>query len=157
MSPTPRDDAPLGTRVKLGIHTFRLDEMLEFARAFDPQPFHVDEEAARRSHFGALVASGWHTAAMWMKYSVAYQQAKAEAQRAAGETPVVRGPGIGFKNLRWLKPVYAGDTLTFFTELKDKRPSAGKPGWAVATMYNSVINQHGDLVMDFEIAALHHL
>lgn len=147
-------DVPLNTRVNLGFHTFALEEVLAFARAYDPQPFHIDADAARRSHFGAIVASGWHTAAMWMRHSVTYHQKRAAEAQARGETALVRGPGIGFRNLQWLKPVYVGDTITFYSELRERRPSKGRPGWAVITVYNSAINQHADLVMDFEISAL---
>jgi len=147
-------ELPLNTRFTLGAHTFTEDEILAFARAYDPQPFHIDAEAAKRSHFGGLVASGWHTAAMWMRYSVAWHAARRAEVEARGQGLPARGPGLGFKDLRWLKPVYVGDTITFHGEIRERRPSKGQPGWSVVTAYNSATNQHGDLVLDFTISAL---
>ena len=95
-----------GTAIKLGVHAISRDEILDFARQFDPQPFHVDETAAEKTHFGGLCASGWHTAALWMRYMVRYQTGQRQSP-LAGISP-------GFRDLKWLKPVYPGDTLTFF-------------------------------------------
>lgn len=148
------DDIEVGAREVLGHHTFTEAEIVAFARAYDPQPFHVDPEAARRSHFGALVASGWHTAATWMKYFVAYNVRTTEAQRARGEKAPTVGPSSGFTNLRWLKPVYAGDTITYATEAKEKSSSRSRPEWGILRAYNSGTNQHGDLVIDFESVVL---
>lgn len=144
------DDIQVGARRTLGSHLFTREEILEFARAYDPQSFHVDEEAAKRSHFGALVASGWHTAATWMRYLLE-ERARDDAQRAArGEKLPAFGPSPGFKNMRWLKPVYAGDTITYATEVREKVPSKSKPDWGLLMAYNTGTNQHGDLVFDFE-------
>lgn len=148
------DDIALGTREILGHHTFMEEEMLAFARTFDPQPFHVDPEAAKRSHFGALVASGWLTAATWMKYFLAYSAREADALRAKGEKVPQIGPSSGFTNLRWVKPVYAGDTITYATEAKEKTPARSRPQWGILKAYNSGTNQHGDLVIDFESVVL---
>ncbi|WP_029003939.1 MaoC family dehydratase [Azorhizobium doebereinerae] len=144
------EDTEIGSRQILGAHHFTREEIIGFAQKFDPQPFHVDDEAARRSLFGALCASGWHTAAMWMRCFVDHQmQAMAQA-KAAGQTPATFGPSPGFKNLHWLKPVYAGDTITYATEVKDKQVSKSRPKWGLLTAYNTGTNQHGDLVIDFE-------
>lgn len=148
------EEIELGTPVVLGRHTFTQDEIIAFARAFDPQPFHVDPEAARRSHFGALVASGWHTAAMWMKYNVTFRAREAEAQRARGERVPMVGPSPGFSNMRWLKPVYAGDTVTYASEARERTASKSKPQWGILKAYNSGTNQHGDVVIDFESVVL---
>lgn len=148
------DDIEIGTREVLGHHTFSEEEMIAFARAYDPQPFHLDPEAARRSHFGALVASGWHTAATWMKYFLAFNERTAREQKARGERVPLLGPSSGFTNLRWLKPVYAGDTITYATQAKEKTASRSRPQWGILHAYNSGTNQHGDLVIDFESIVL---
>ncbi len=146
------EDIELGERHTLGSHRFLREEILAFAAKFDPQPFHLDEEAAKRTHFGGLVASGWHTASMWMKYFVADRQRDAQERAARGERVAQMGPSPGFDDLRWLKPVYPGDTITYATEVREKVVSKTKPGWGVILAYNSGTNQHGDLVIDFESA-----
>ena len=77
------EDIAVGERIELGRHIFTADAIKAFARRFDPQPFHLDEAAAARSHFGALVASGWHTAAIWMRLMVEHQRREDEAMRGA--------------------------------------------------------------------------
>lgn len=100
----------IGQTIELGSHTFDAASIKAFAAKYDPQPFHLDEEAAKRSVFGGLSASGWHTASMWMKYNM---QTKTDfidplARRRAG-APMSASPGL--HNLKWLKPVYAGETI----------------------------------------------
>lgn len=148
------DDIETGVPLVLGHHTFSQDEIIAFARTYDPQPFHVDPEAARRSHFGALVASGWHTASLWMKYFVAFNLREAKALSARGERVPQIGPSPGFSNLRWLKPVYAGDTITYATEAREKNFSRSKPQWGILKAHNTGTNQHGDLAVEFESVVL---
>src|SRR3712207_4174250 len=100
------EDIPLGERRAVGSHLFTAEEIKRFARAYDPQPFHLDEEAAAASHFGRLCASGWHTLAVWMKLNVRKVQQSGEQVRVAMPIPRV-GVSPGFDELRWLKPVYA--------------------------------------------------
>lgn len=144
------DEAEIGQRRQLGNHRFTREEIVAFAQKYDPQPFHLDEAAASRTHFGALVASGWQTAATWMKLFVADVERDTAARMARGAPVPEFGPSPGFKNLRWLKPVYAGDTISYATELKEKIVSKSKPDWGLIIAYNSGTNQHGDLVFDFE-------
>ncbi|MFG1361294.1 MaoC family dehydratase [Xanthobacter pseudotagetidis] len=144
------EDIEIGERRLLGHHTFAQDEMIAFARQFDFQSFHVDPEAAKRSLYGALVASGWLTSATWMRYFAELNAREAEAQRARGERVPALGPSPGFENMRWLKPVYAGDTVTYASEAKEKTASRSRPQWGILRTYNSGTNQHGDLVLDFE-------
>ncbi|GGF46775.1 MaoC family dehydratase [Azorhizobium oxalatiphilum] len=144
------EDCDIGSREVLGIHHFTRDEIIAFATQYDPQPFHVDDEAAKRSLFGALCASGWHTAAQWMRCFVDHQQKGVLEARAAG-LPVPSGnPSPGFKNLRWLKPVYVGDTITYASEVKEKQVSKSRPKWGILTAHNTGTNQHGDLVIEFD-------
>ena len=143
------DDIAVGERTELGRHTFTTDGIKSFARRFDPQPFHLDEAAAARSHFGALCASGWHTASIWMRLMVEHTNREDEAMRSRGEPVAVLGPSPGFRELKWLKPVYVGDTITYFTEVRDKRPSNSRPQWGLMSIFNSGVNQKGDMVISF--------
>ncbi|MBA1141980.1 MaoC family dehydratase [Mesorhizobium neociceri] len=141
----------IGETINLGSHTFDAEAIKAFARKYDPQPFHVDEEAAKKSVFGSLCASGWHTAATWMKLSV-------EARMDAGWT----GPGLvpefgpspGFKNLKWPKPVYAGETVTFMRTALSHRPLATRPGWRLLALRSEGIDSTGDKVLEFDSAVL---
>jgi len=147
------DNIRVGDRFELGSYRFTASEIKSFAGRFDPQRFHVDEDEAKRSHFGALCASGWHTAAVWMKLLVAYRKRTAEAARARGEPVAAIGPAPGFRNLKWLKPVYVDDTITCVSEVIETRPSASRPGWGLISSRASAINQHGEAVMTFESTA----
>jgi acyl dehydratase len=143
------DDIEVGDRMTIGGHTFAADEIKAFARQYDPQPFHVDEAAAAGSHFGALCASGWHTAAMWMRLRILYGR-QDDAERAArGEPNATLGPSPGFRDLKWPKPVYAGDTIDYASEVVDKRVSNSRPGWGLIHIRNTGTNQKGELVLSF--------
>ena len=143
------DDMRVGERVELGSHTFTADEIKTFARRYDPQLFHLDEAAAQRSHFGALCASGWHTAAMFMRHFVDAERREAEALRTAGETPAKAGPSPGIRDMRWLKPVYVGDTISFAREITELRDETRRPGWGLMVARNTGTNQKGELVISF--------
>jgi acyl dehydratase len=147
------DDIRVGDRFELGSYRFTAAEIKSFASRFDPQRFHMDEEEAKRSHFGALCASGWHTAAVWMKLLVAYRKRAAEAARARGEPVAAVGPAPGFRNLQWHKPVYVDDTITCASEVLETRPSASRPGWGLMSSRASAVNQRGETVMTFESTA----
>ena len=144
------DDLVVGERYELGSHTFTADAIKIFARRFDPQPFHLDEAAAARSHFGALCASGWHTASVWMRLMVQYQVREDAARRARGEGVATLGPSPGFREMKWLKPVYAGDAVKYSTEIIDKRVSNSRPGWGIMSIRNTGVNQHGATVLAFQ-------
>jgi acyl dehydratase len=138
-----------GDRYSLGSHTFMAEEIKAFARKFDPQVFHIDEEAAKNSHFGALCASGWHTVSVWMRLMVEFRKRDAQARKARGERAATIGPSPGFRELKWLKPVYVGDTIAYETEVVATRPSASKPDFGIVTLFNSGANQHNERVMSF--------
>ena len=144
------EDMRVGERTDLGTHTFTAEEIKRFARKFDPQLFHLDETAAARSHFGALCASGWHTTAVYMRHFVEFERREAEAMRARGETPARDGPSPGIRELRWVKPVYAGDTITFAREVKELRDQTSRPGWGLMIALNTATNQNGEVVMSFQ-------
>ena len=144
------EDIKVGDRYELGRHTFGAEEIKAFARRFDPQRFHIDEDEAAGSHFGALCASGWHTAATWMRYLVAFRKRQAEEMRARGEKVAASGPALGMRNLKWLKPVYADDTLTYAVEVIETRGSNSRPDRGLITTRGTGLNQRGELVISFE-------
>ena len=133
------EDLQVGAKTEFGTYEVTREEMLEFARKYDPQPFHLSDEAAAKTHFGKLAASGWHTTAMTMavlaRYSVEHEQAG------------LGSPGID--ELRWLKPVYAGDTLRVTGELLEKTPSRSRPDIGSFRTLTTVTNQDGVPVMKF--------
>lgn len=144
------DRLEIGATDFLGEHRFTADEIIAFAQAFDPQPFHVSDEAARQSHFGRLAASGWHTTAMWMRHLVRARASAIETSKAEGREPPRYGPSPGFKNLRWLRPVFADDSIRFATTLVDKRPSGSRPGWGISFTHNTGWNERGEKVIAFD-------
>jgi acyl dehydratase len=143
------EDIQVGARTELGLHTFTADEIKAFARKFDRQPFHLDEAAAARSVFGGLVASGWHTAAVWMRLSIDHHDKADAARRARGEPVAKLGLSPGFRELKWLAPVRVGDVIAYATEIIDKRVSRSKPGWGLITIRNTGTNQTGKPVISF--------
>jgi acyl dehydratase len=143
------EDIAVGERTEIGSHTYTADDIKSFARRFDPQPFHIDEEAAKRSHFGALCASGWHTASMWMRLMVEHENRENAARRARGEGVAALGPSPGFRELKWLKPVYVGDTIAYATEVIDKRASNSRPEWGLISILNTGANQKAEPVISF--------
>ena len=143
------EDITLGERLRLGSHLFTAAEIKRFAGAFDPQPFHLDEAEAAKSHFGRLCASGWHTLAVWMKLNVREMQRLDDELAAAGEPIAKLGPSPGFDELKGLKPVYAGDTISFETEVIAAKASRSRPGWGLVSIRNSGRNQAGEEVVSF--------
>ena len=143
------DALTVGEQHTLGAYTFHAEDILRFARAYDPQPFHVDEDAAKASLLGGLCASGWHTAAVFMKLNVAYSRKTAEAFVAAGNPAPRTGPSPGFRELRWPRPVFAGDTVTYTHTITGKRPSASRPGWGLVEGRTEGTNQNGEPVISF--------
>lgn len=143
------DDMRVGDRYEIGGHTFTAESIKSFARRFDPQPFHVDEAAAAQSLFGALCASGWQTVIAWMPLMVAYRNRVADEMRARGETPAITGPAPGISDLKWRKPVYAGDTISYVTEVTALRRSRSRPEWGLVSLLTTGVNQHGATVISF--------
>lgn len=141
----------IGVTVTLGSHKFEPEAIKAFAAKYDPQAFHLDEEAAKKSALGGLCASGWHTAATWMKYNLASRSGPDWS--GPGPKPQF-GPSPGFKNLKWLKPVYAGETITFTRKALAIRPNIARPGWIVLTVEAAGFDSTGDKVIEFESAVL---
>jgi acyl dehydratase len=126
----------VGQRFESGTHTVTLAEIKDFARQFDPQPYHLDEQAAAASPFGALVASGWHTACVTMRLLV------------EGGMPIAGGIlGAGIDELRWLRPVRPGETLRVESEVLEITPSASRPGGGRMRVAARTFNQDGVQVL----------
>jgi acyl dehydratase len=140
------EDVEIGRLVELGGHTFGRDEIIAFAREFDPQPFHLSDEGAAGTLFAGLCASGWHTSAIWLRHVVDHRKRQADMMRFRGETPARWGPSPGFENIRWSKPVYVGDTIRFTSRVREKRPSQSRPALGLVLSDNEGINQSGDVV-----------
>jgi acyl dehydratase len=131
------EDLIIGAKDSFGSYSVTREEVIEFATKYDPQAFHLDDEAAAKTYFGRLSASGWHTTAMTMAMLVANMQANKQAGLGS--------PGID--ELRWLKPVYPGDILRVETEILSKRQSISKPEMGSFQSRVTIINQDDVPVM----------
>jgi acyl dehydratase len=143
------EDMKVGQRRELGSFTFTAELIKKFATQFDPQRFHLDEEEGRNSLFGGLAASGWHVGSACMKLLVADGQRQATEAVARGEKPAVWGPSPGFRDLRWIKPVLAGDTISYASEVESLRASGSRPEWGIMQARTTGVNQRGELVFSF--------
>jgi acyl dehydratase len=133
------EDLEVGSETYFGSYEVTREEVLDFARKYDPQPFHLSDEEAAKTHFGRIAASGWHTAAMTMAVLARH----VVAQQYAG----LGSPGID--DLRWKKPVYPGDTLHVHGRILEKAISRSKPEMGSYRTETTVTNQDGALVMSF--------
>lgn len=143
------EDIAVGEVHALGQHSFSAEEIKAFAARFDPQRFHIDEAAAAQTHFGALCASGWHTALAWMRLMVDHRRRLAEEAQARGVRMADIGPALGLSELKWLKPVYVGDIVDYTSEVVEKRVSNSRLGFGLMTIRASGVNQHGEAVISF--------
>jgi acyl dehydratase len=141
------EDISVGDLFDVGRHKFTADNIKAFATRFDPQLFHVDEAAAERSHFGALCASGWHTAVAWMRLMTDYRRRMDEAMRARGEPVAAIGPALGFRELKWHKPVYVGDTIAYKSQVIEMRLSKSRPHAGLMSFRTTGVNQNGEPVI----------
>jgi acyl dehydratase len=131
------EDIEVGSSARFGRYEVTREEVIEFASKYDPQPFHLSDEAAAQTYFGRLAASGWHTCAMLMRMLVEHMN----TQEQAG----LGSPGVD--ELRWLKPVYPGDVLRAETEILDKAPSRSRSDMGSYRGKTTVLNQHDEPVM----------
>jgi acyl dehydratase len=143
------EDIQVGEKSEVGRHTFTAEDIKSFASRYDPQPFHLDEAAAERSHFGKLCASGWHTACAWMRLLVDLRRREDDELRARGEPVATLGPSPGFRELKWLKPVYVGDTITYWSEVTETRLLKSQSQWGLVTSFHTGNNQRGEPVISF--------
>ncbi len=132
------EDVEVGETSAYGSYEVTREEVMQFASQYDPQPFHLDDEAAAATHFGRLSASGWHTCAMTMRMMVDHM---AEHKQASLGSP-------GIDQLRWKKPVYPGDTLRVEAELLEKRRSATRPEMGFVKSRQKIFNQDDELVLE---------
>ena len=140
------EDQIIGSVTELGAHTFTAPDIKSFAAKYDPQPFHMDEEAAKNSMFGGLCASGWHTAAEFIGHMIRERQKEETGFEAAGQTLAMWGPSPGFKNLKWPKPVYADDTVRFRVTITGKVDLKSRPERGLLVFLNEGFNQKDELV-----------
>ncbi|MEP6503448.1 MAG: MaoC family dehydratase [Betaproteobacteria bacterium] len=133
------EDFTPGLVMRLGSTVVTREAVLEFAAQFDPQPFHLDDAAAEASLFKKLAASGWHTCAMMMRLM---------CDGYLNDSAGLGSPGVD--NLRWLKPVYPGDTLTGEMEVMESRPMNSKPHVGLVLSHWRVFNQDGATVLTME-------
>ena len=140
------DDIPLGVKLTLGSYTFTEENIIAFAKRYDPQPFHVDKEAALRSAYGGLIASGWHTAAVWMKLMMAQRHTRIAAGAEETQDNYV-SPGV--RELRWLKPVKPGTTLTYTNETFAKLDWPTRPQFGLLKGKNEARDESGELYYSF--------
>jgi acyl dehydratase len=148
--PPPADayfeDRQIGEMAEFQSHTFGKDEIIAFARDYDPQPFHLDEAAAKASLFGGLAASGWHTAAIFIRGVVTARLEANAAARARAEPVAVYGPSPGFRDLSWPKPVFVGDTVSFRARLTEKVDLESRPDRGLLVSDVQGRNQKGEIV-----------
>jgi acyl dehydratase len=133
------EDFKVGETVEMGSHRFTAQEIIEFGRQFDPQPFHIDPEAARASFYGELIASGWHTCSIAMRLM---------CDSYINRTRSLGSPGVD--NIRWLAPVKAGDTLTFRRTVLEARASRSRPDAGLMRTRWEALNQDGVRVLSME-------
>ena len=133
------EDFAEGETVELGGFSYTEQQIVDFARDYDPQPMHTDPDAARDSIYGGLIASGWQTATSYMRLLV---------DEIMRDSASVGSPGID--RLRWLKPVRAGDTLRSRFTVLEARPSNSRPDWGIVRSRGEVLNQKDEVVMDVE-------
>ena len=132
------EDFSVGETIELGSVTPSEDEIVAFARQYDPQPFHVDPEAAESSFYGGLIASGWHTASLYMRLYV---------DAVVNQTVSLGSPGV--EDLRWSVPVRPGDTLRCTFTVLDTRSSGSRPGVGIVKGRSEARNQRDEVVMTF--------
>ena len=133
------EDFAVGETLELGSVQVSAAEIMAFAEQFDPQPFHVDPVRAEASVFGGLVASGWHTAGLYMRLF---------AEGVLNRAPSLGSPGV--ERLRWLRPVRPGDTLRARFTVLDARPSRSRPDRGIVRSRGEMINQDGEVALSLE-------
>ena len=145
---------PIGEKTDIGHYAFTEERILSFARRFDPQRFHVDTAAAKESLFGGLCASGWHTSAAWMQVFLAYWKVESERLTRGGSVPPNLGPSPGFRNMQWIRPVFAGEVVHYSNTLLASRALASRPGMRLNTILSEGAITDGTPVIRFEGSVL---
>ena len=148
------DSLEVGAEEELGRHLFTAEDIVRFARKYDPQIFHLDAEAAKATMFGGLCASGWHTSAEMMRLIVESQTRRVGAWMKAGNPMPKLGPSPGAKALKWTRPIFAGDTVVYRQTLTAKRASQSRPGWGIVETKVEASNQDEEIVFSMQGAVL---
>jgi acyl dehydratase len=138
------EDIPLGHRTELGSYTFTEEAIVAFARQYDPQPFHIDRAAAAKSVYGGIIASGWHTACVWMKLMMEY---RAKHPILGERQTSLVSPG--FRDMRWFKPVRPGMTLSYSTETVAKHDWKSRPELGLLESKNEARDEQSEMMMSF--------
>jgi len=139
------EDFTVGETIDCGRRTVTKEEIVAFAKDFDPQPFHVDEAAAARSRYGGLIASGWHSCCLCMRLAV---------DAVLGDAANMGSPGMD--KIRFLKPLRPGDTINAKLRVVEATPSRSKPDRGRLTFAFELYNQSGELIMDMTAMAIFH-
>ncbi len=134
------DELVMGATERFGAYEVQRDDVIDFATRFDPQPFHLDDAAAAQTYFGRVAASGWHSCGMLMRMQVDHWQTDPERQAASLG-------GVGVDELRWMKPVYPGDTLYCVAEIIETTPSRSRPDRGSVKTRITMYNQNDEAVM----------
>ncbi|HYA72075.1 MAG TPA: MaoC/PaaZ C-terminal domain-containing protein [Roseiarcus sp.] len=142
------EDHRVGATATIGAHEFTREAILAFARAYDPQPFHLDDAAGAASLFGSLCASGWHTASVCMRLLIDFRDAQRVAAAARGEPLPALGVGLGVRDLRWTSPVRPGDIVTYSTRIESMRETK-RPQWGIIGFRASGVDQSGREVLSY--------
>jgi acyl dehydratase len=145
------EDITLDEVFPLGTHEFTEAEIIRFGQLYDPQYFHVDPEAAKHSHFGGLVASGWHTVSVGHRRMVDALFAEEARLRSLGKKPGLSGPSPGVNKMEFKAPVRPGDKVTYTLTVTGKRHSNSIPGWGLLFNTLEATNQDGELVYHAEL------
>ena len=141
------DDVAIGRTIELGRHLFSTEDLISFATRYNPQYFHADLERAEASLYGGLIASGWHTAAVWNRLLVLHQLS--EKSSNGGAAGFVRyGPSIAVVDMKWPEPVRPGDEITFSSCVVALRADERFPDWGIAVSENVGVNQRGSEVLN---------
>ena len=138
----------VGEENLIGSHEFTREAIVAFARAYDPQPFHIDDAAGAASIFGSLVASGWHTACVGMRLLVDWRDARRDEALARGETVPALGMSPGMRDLRWPNPVRPGDVVTYTSRVESKRETK-RPAWGLVGHHTRGVDRNGREVLSF--------
>ncbi len=145
------EDIVIDEAFPLGSHTFTAEEIIGFGKLYDPQYFHTDPELAKHSHFGGLIASGWHTVSVGHRKMVDALFAEEDRLRALGKEPGVSGPSPGVNSMDFKAPVRPGDVVTYELVVTGKRASNSIPGWGLLFNRLTAVNQHGELVYSADL------
>ncbi len=145
------EDIVIDEAFPLGSHTFTTEEIIRFGKLYDPQYFHTDPELAKHSHFGGLIASGWHTVSVGHRKMVDALFAEEDRLRALGKEPGVSGPSPGVNSMDFKAPVRPGDVVTYELVVTGKRASNSIPGWGLLFNHLTAVNQHGELVYSADL------